>query len=53
MKKNFRLLSLIHKKKFSIKRKKDAYELIVINKNLLLDKNRRVDKKTDLLLIIT
>ena len=40
---NFILLSLVNKKEFSIQAKKNIYNLIVINKNLLLSKNREVD----------
>ena len=40
------------KKVFYLENKK-CYDLIVINKNLLLSKNIRIDKKTELLLVIT
>ena len=33
--------------------KKDNYNLIVINKNLLLNKNKKINKKIKLLLIMT
>ena len=43
IKKNFMSLFLINKKKLSIWKKENIYDLIVINKNLLLNKNRKVD----------
>ena len=36
---------------FFIFKKKNIYNLIVINKNSLLSRNRKVDKETKLLLI--
>ena len=38
---------------FFIKKKKDTYNLIVINKNLILSKNRRLNKKIEPLLVAT
>lgn len=35
---------LANKEKFSIKKKKNTYNLIVINENLLSNKNQIVDK---------
>ena len=46
-------LSIINKKRFSIRIKKNVYNLIVINKNLILSKNKKVNKKIELLLIVT
>ena len=50
---NYILLSLVNGKKFFIQIKKNAYSLIVIIKNLLFGKNIKIDKKTELLLVIT
>ena len=41
----FILPFLINKRKFSILIIKNAYDLIIIDRNLLLSQNRRVDKK--------
>ena len=49
--KNFILLFLASRKKFSIYIKKYVYILIFINKNLLLNKNERIEKKIKLLLV--
>ena len=38
---------------FFIKKKKDTYNLIVINKNLILSKNRKLNKKIEPLLVAT
>ena len=34
-------------------RKKIAYDLIVINKNLLLSKNEKINEKIEILLVVT
>ena len=44
----FIIPSLANRKEFSIWKKKATYNLIVINKNLLLSKNRKIDTKTEL-----
>ena len=41
------------KKDFSFGEKENAYNLMIINRNLLPNKNNKVDKKTKLLLIET
>ena len=41
------------KKGFLFKKKIDIYNLIVIDKNLLLTKNGRLNKKIELLLVVT
>lgn len=50
---NFISLSSIYRKVFSIWSKKNVYTVIVIDKNFLLSKNKRVDKKTEVPLIAT
>ena len=45
------LLSLPNKKGISIWKKKDIYNLIVINKNLLLSKNKKINKKIKQILV--
>ena len=50
---NFILLFLVNKKRFHIWKKKNIYNIIVIHKNLLINKIRKVDKKVKLLFIIT
>ena len=52
-KKNLVLPFLVNKKKFFIWKKGDTYNLRVIDKNLLLSKNGKLDKKTELLLVAT
>jgi len=48
---NFIIRALVDKKKYSIQEKSNIYNLIVVDKNLLFDRNKRVDKKTKLLSI--
>ena len=50
---NFILPSLFIKKEFSIWKKVDAYKLIIIDRNLLLSKNKKVNKKTKQILVRT
>ncbi len=38
--------ALVKKKEYSIRKKSNAYNLIIVDKNLLLDKNERVNKET-------
>lgn len=45
------LLFLTNKKKFFIQKKKNTYNLIVINKNILPSKNRIINKEMKQLLI--
>ena len=51
--KNFISIFLFNKKRFFIWKKKDANNLLVINRNQLLSKNGKIDEKTELLLFIT
>ncbi len=39
------------RKKYFIRKKFDVYNLVIINKNLLFAKNKKVNKETKLLLI--
>jgi len=48
---NFIIKTLIKRKKYFTQDKSNAYNLIIVNKNLLLDKNKRVNKETKLLSI--
>ncbi len=41
--------ALVNRKKYSIQEKSDVYNLIIVDRNLLSDGNRRVDEKTKLL----
>ena len=50
---NFILSSLTDRKKFDIQIKENAYKLMIIIENLLLNQNRKVNKKMHLLLVIT
>ena len=44
---------LFNNKKFSILKKKNIYNLIVIDRNMLLTKNKKLNKERKLLLVIT
>jgi len=43
--------SLVEREEYSTQRKSDVYNLIVVDGNLLSDKNRRVNKEIKLLSI--
>jgi hypothetical protein len=43
--------ALVKRKEYSTWKKSNAYNLIIVDKNLLLDKNERVNKETKLLSI--
>ncbi len=43
--------TLVKREKYSTQKKSNAYNLIIVDKNLLLDKNRKVNKETKLLSI--
>lgn len=51
--KNLILLSLANPKKFSIQKKKDIYNLMVIDKYLLLSKNRKIGEEIKSLPVFT
>ncbi len=48
---NFMTRALVKRKEYSIRKKSNAYNLIVVDKNSLLDKNEKVNKETKLLSI--
>ena len=48
----FILLSLVNRKKFSIYKIKNIYNLILIYGNSLISKNKRINKEIDILLVL-
>ncbi len=48
---NFMTKVLVKREKYFIRKKLDAYNLIIVDKNLLFDKNEKVNKETKLLSI--
>jgi len=48
---NFITRALIKRKKYFIRRKSNAYNLVIINENSLLARNKKVNKETKPLLI--
>jgi len=48
---NFMTKTLVERKEYSIRKKLDAYNLMIVDENSLLDENKRVDKETKSLLI--
>jgi len=48
---NFMVRALVKKKEYSTQKKPDVYNLVIVDKNSLLDENERVNKKTKSLLI--
>jgi len=48
---NFMAKSLVKREKYFTQKKLDAYNLIIVDKNSLFDKNERVNRETKLLLI--
>jgi hypothetical protein len=49
---NFIVRALVKKKDYSTQKKPDAYNLIIVDKNSLLDENEKVNKETKLLSIV-
>jgi hypothetical protein len=43
---NFMARALVERKEYSTRKKPDAYNLIIVDENSLLDENKRVDKET-------
>jgi len=43
---NFMARALVKKKGYSTQKKSDAYNLVIVDENSLLDENERVDKET-------
>ncbi len=48
---NFITRALVKRKRYSTRKKSNAYNLIIVDKNLLFDKNERMNKETKLLSI--
>ena len=48
---NFITRALVKRKRYSTREKSNAYNLIIVDKNLLFDKNERMNKETKLLSI--
>ncbi len=48
---NFMIKALVKKKEYSTQKKSNAYNLMIVNKNSLLNENERVNKETKLLSI--
>jgi hypothetical protein len=43
---NFMIRAFVKKKSYSTQKKSDVYNLIIVDKNSLLDKNERVNRET-------
>jgi len=48
---NFIVKILVKREKYSTQKKLDIYNLVIVDRNLLLDKNKKVNKETKLLSI--
>ncbi len=48
---NFITKALVERKEYFIRKKSNAYNLIIVDENLLFDKNKKVNKETKLLSI--
>ncbi len=48
---NFMTRALVKKEEYSTQKKSNAYNLIIVDKNSLLDENEKVNKETKLLSI--
>jgi hypothetical protein len=48
---NFMIKAFVERKEYFTQKKLNAYNLIIVDKNLLLDKNEKIDKETKSLLI--
>jgi hypothetical protein len=48
---NFMIKALVKREKYSTRKKFNAYNLIIVDKNLLLDENEKMNKETKLLSI--
>ncbi len=48
---NFMTKALVERKEYFTRKKSNAYNLVIVDKNSLLDKNKRVNKETKLLSI--
>ncbi len=43
---NFMARALVEREEYSTRKKPDAYNLVIVDENPLLDKNERVDRET-------
>jgi len=48
---NFIVRAFVKRKEYFIRKKSNTYNLVIVDKNSLLDKNERVNKETKLLSI--
>jgi len=48
---NFMIKAFVKREKYSIQKKLDAYNLVIVDRNSLFDENEKVNKETKLLLI--
>jgi len=48
---NFIIRALVERKKYSTRKKLNAYNLVIVDKNSLLARNERINRETKLLLI--
>jgi hypothetical protein len=48
---NFMIRALVEKEDYSTQKKPDVYNLVIVDKNSLLDENEKVNKETKLLSI--
>jgi len=48
---NFMIRALVERKEYSTRKKSDAYNLVIVDENSLLNENERVNKETKLLSI--
>jgi fructose-specific component phosphotransferase system IIB-like protein len=48
---NFMIKALVKRKEYSIRKKSNAYNLVIVDENSLINENERVDKETKLLSI--
>ncbi len=48
---NFIIRTLVKRKDYSTQKKSDIYNLVIVDRNLLFDKNKKVNKRTKLLSI--
>jgi len=48
---NFMIRALVKREEYFTRKKSDAYNLVIVDENSLLDRNERVNKETKLLSI--
>jgi len=49
---NFIIKALVKRKKYFIRKKSNAYNLVIVDKNSLFNENEKVNKETKLLSIV-